>query len=145
MEPIQFSKLRHDAIVPSKATPGSIGLDLYSVEPYVIQPLQRCVVSTGIAVKIPYGVYGRIAPRSGLSVKSGIAVGAGVIDPDYTGEIRVVLFNHDTKTPYVIRPGYRIAQLIFENALVDFDIDVTDLSEVYETERGSNGFGSSGV
>jgi hypothetical protein len=73
-------------------------------------------------------------------------IGAGVIDPDYTGEIRVVLFNHDEHTPFIIRPGYRIAQLILEQAL-----DITSVNEVFEpivdasTERGSGGFGSSGT
>lgn len=124
---VSFLKLRPDAIIPSKATPGSIGLDLHSVEPYVILPGQRVVVSTGLQVLLPDGVYGRIAPRSGLAVKHGLNVGAGVVDPDYTGEIRVVLFNHDEHTPFIIRPGYRIAQLILERAL-----DVTSVNEVFE-------------
>lgn len=121
-----FSRLRDDAIIPSKATPGSIGLDLYSVESYVVFPGQRLVVSTGVSVDIPQGagIYGRIAPRSGLAVKHGLDVGAGVIDPGDTSEIRVVLFNHDDHRPFVIRPGYRIAQLIFERALdLDFSAE----------------------
>jgi dUTP pyrophosphatase len=139
---VQFTKLRPDAIIPSKATAGSIGLDLCSVESYVIAPLQRAVISTGLTVKLPDGVYGRVAPRSGLAVKHGIDVGAGVIDPDYTGEIRIVLFNHDTKVPYVIRPGYRVAQLILEQAFIPSD--VYDATSVY-VERGDAGFGSTGV
>ena len=126
---VTFQKLRPDAIVPSKATPGSIGLDLHSVEPYIILPGQRVVVSTGLRVQLPAGVYGRIAPRSGLAVKHGLDVGAGVVDPDYTGELRVVLFNHDSHAPFIVRPGYRIAQLIFERALDPFMVDVID-SEV---------------
>lgn len=140
---VSFNKLRPDAIIPSKATPGSIGLDLHSVDPYIILPGQRVVVSTGLRVSLPEGVYGRIAPRSGLAVKHGLDVGAGVIDPDYTGEIRVVLFNHDSHNPFIIRPGYRIAQLILERAL-----DPVDVKEVGDfdvsTSRGSNGFGSTG-
>ena len=77
-----------------------------------------------------------------LAVKHGIDVGAGVIDPDYTGEIRIVLFNHDTKVPYVIRPGYRVAQLILEQAFIPSD--VYDATSVY-VERGDAGFGSTGV
>lgn len=123
----EFSKLRDDAIVPSKTTPESIGLNLYAVEPYVVFPGQRIVVSTGVALKIPKGtgVYGRIAPLSGLAVKHGLDVGAGIIDPgDDPSEIRVVLFNHDDHRPFVIRPGYRIAQLIFERALdLNFSIE----------------------
>lgn len=150
MASVTFIKLRPDTIVPSKATEHSIGLDLFSVEPYVVLPGQRVVVSTGVAVSIPDGTYGRIAPRSGLSVKHGLCVGAGVIDPDYTGEIRVVLFNHDLQTPYVIRPGYRIAQLIFEQALDVSNIDVLEYDGEISApppsprKRGARGFGSSG-
>jgi dUTP pyrophosphatase len=142
---VNFFKLRPDAIIPSKATAGSIGLDLHSVEPYVVLPGQRVVVSTGLQVLLPNGVYGRIAPRSGLAVKHGLDVGAGVIDPDYSGEIRVVLFNHDENVPFIIRPGYRIAQLILEQAL-----DIASVNEVSEpphvdSERGAGGFGSTGT
>lgn len=119
---VSFFKLRSDAIIPSKATPGAIGLDLYSVEPYIVLPGQRVVVSTGLRVQLPEGVYGRIAPRSGLAVKHGLDVGAGVVDPDYTGELRVVLFNHDSHNPFIVRPGYRIAQLILERALTQFEV-----------------------
>lgn len=143
---LKFFKLRPDAIIPSKATKRSIGLDLYSVEPYVILPGQRVVVSTGLQVSIPEGTYGRIAPRSGLAVKHGLDVGAGVVDPDYTGEIRVVLFNHDQNVPFIIRPGYRIAQLILEKALDPAEVVESDeplFSD--DSERGSGGFGSSGV
>jgi dUTP pyrophosphatase len=120
---VSFYKLRPDAIIPSKTTPGSVGLDLYSVEPYIVLPGQRVVVSTGLKVRLPDGVYGRIAPRSGLVVKHGLDVGAGVIDPDYTGEVRVVIFNHDSSNPFIIRPGYRVAQLILERVLVPTSVD----------------------
>jgi len=131
---ISFTKLREDAIIPSKATPGSIGLDLYSVESYVVFPGQRVVVSTGVKATLPEGggVYGRIAPRSGLAVKHGLDVGAGVVDPGDTSEIRVVLFNHDDHRPFVIRPGYRIAQLILERA-VD-PVDVVELEPDFSAE-----------
>lgn len=142
MASVSFFKLRPDAIIPSKATPGSIGLDLHSVEPYVVLPGQRIVVSTGLQVSLPSGTYGRIAPRSGLAVKHGLDVGAGVIDSDYTGEVRVVLFNHDQNIPFIIRPGYRIAQLILEQAL---DPVVTESDTPFDgTDRGAGGFGSTG-
>ena len=147
MATVTFIKLRPDALVPSKATERSIGLDLFSAEPYVVLPGQRTVVSTGISVILPEGTYGRIAPRSGLAVKHGLGVGAGVIDPDYTGEIRVVLFNHDLQTPYVIRPGYRIAQLILEQALdptVECVEGLPPAPPPSPRKRGANGFGSSG-
>lgn len=140
---ITFTKLRSDAITPSKATPGSIGLDLHSVDHYIVLPGQRVVVSTGLRVTLPSGTYGRIAPRSGLAVKHGLDVGAGVVDPDYTGELRVVLFNHDAVNPFIIRPGWRIAQLVVERA-VD-DLTVEEGNPEFDTERGEGGFGSTGV
>jgi dUTP pyrophosphatase len=92
-------KLCYDAIVPTRGSDGAVGYDLYSSEDAVV-PCQagRALVGTGITVVLPPGVYGRVAPRSGLAVKHCINVGAGVIDPDYTGEIKVVLFNHGEKT-----------------------------------------------
>ncbi len=115
---VKFYKLRPDAVIPSRETPSSVGFDLYSVEPYVVLPGQRIVVSTGLRARFPDGVYGRIAPRSGLAVKHGLDVSDGVVDNSYDGELRVVLFNHDQATPFIIRPGYRIAQLILHEALV---------------------------
>lgn len=120
---LKVTKLVPHATVPSRATPLSAGYDLYSAEGYVILPQHRVVVSTGIQVALPDGVYGRIAPRSGLAVKHGLDVGAGVVDPDYNGELKVVLFNHDPKQTFIIRPGYRIAQLILENYTIA-DVDV---------------------
>jgi dUTP pyrophosphatase len=106
-----IKKLSPDAIVPTRASPGSVGYDLYSTETMSIGAHERGIVSTGIATTIPMGVYGRIAPRSGLAVKHGIQTGAGVIDPDYTGELKVILFNHGTEK-FDIKQGDRIAQLI---------------------------------
>ena len=93
-------------------TPGSVGYDLFSADDYIVGPGRRCVVSTGISARFPEGTYGRIEPRTGLAVKHGVTVLAGIVDPDNTGEIRVVLQNHDPVRSFVIRPGYRIAQMI---------------------------------
>jgi dUTP pyrophosphatase len=142
MGSVKFFKLSPDAIIPSKATYGSVGFDLHSISNYIVMPGQRVVVSTGLRLLLPNGLYGRIAPRSGLAVKHGIGVGAGIIDSDYTGELRVVLFNHDPIQPYVIKPGYRIAQIIFGLAL-DIDVDEVNDIPIDETPRG--GFGSTGV
>ncbi len=140
---LKVTKLIPHATVPSRATSGSAGYDLYSAEGYVILPQHRVVVSTGIQIALPEGTYGRVAPRSGLAVKHGLDVGAGVIDPDYKGELKVVLFNHDPKQAFIIRPGYRIAQLILEQYKIT-DIEV--VSEIpCNTQRGDSGFGSSGV
>ena len=111
---LNVSKLVPHAILPARATDGAAGYDLYSADNYVILSGHRVVVSTGIALQLPPGTYGRIAPRSGLAVKHGLGVLAGVVDPDYRGEIKVVLLNTDVRNPFVIKPGYRIAQLILE-------------------------------
>jgi dUTP pyrophosphatase len=140
---LKVTKLIPHAIIPSRATNGAAGYDLYSADGYVLLPQHRVIVSTGIQVALPEGVYGRVAARSGLAVKHGLDVGAGVIDPDYTGELKVVLFNHDPKQTFVIRPGYRIAQLILERyETVDVEEVEGDMG-VY-TDRGVNGFGSTG-
>jgi len=136
---LNVTKLVPTAQIPVRATPGSAGYDLFSTDNYVVLPGRRVVVSTGISVQLPPGTYGRIAPRSGLAVKHGLDTLAGVIDPDYTGEIKVVLQNLDMNQPFVIRPGYRIAQLILEN------YTTVDIVEALNTDRGASGFGSTGV
>jgi len=134
---MEVVRLQPTATLPSR------GFDLYSVEHYVVFPGQRVVVSTGIGLqKLPSGTYGRIAPRSGLAVKHGLDILAGVVDPDYRGEIKVVLINTDMRGPFVIKPGYRIAQLILEKYEV---ADVVEVAEtVNDTSRGTAGFGSTG-
>ena len=97
METLRIKRLTLEATLPTRASPGSVGYDLYSMENMTINACERGIVSTGICATIPQGVYGRIAPRSGLSVKHGIQTGAGVIDPDYTGELKVILFNHGSE------------------------------------------------
>lgn len=137
---LKIKKLTQSAQLPTRGSDGAAGYDLYSTEGYVILPGKRAVVSTGISIQLPPGVYGRVAPRSGLAVKHGLQVGAGVVDPDYTGELKVVLFNHDTE-PFVIKPGYRVAQLVLERYEV---AEVVQVEDVESTERGADGFGSTG-
>ena len=140
---LNVSKLIPTAILPVRSTSGAAGYDLFSTDSYVVLPGRRVVVSTGISVQLPQGTYGRIAPRSGLAVKHGLDTLAGVIDPDYTGEIKVVLQNLDTQQPFVIRAGYRIAQLILENFTIAEVMEVP--LEEPTTDRGAAGFGSTGV
>ena len=139
--PLGVKKLCYDAIVPTRGSDGAVGYDLYSSEDAVV-PCQagRALVGTGISISLPDGVYGRVAPRSGLAVKHCINVGAGVIDPDYTGEIKVVLFNHGFKD-FEIKKGDRIAQLVLERCETP---PIEEISIVEDTERGSGGFGSTG-
>jgi dUTP pyrophosphatase len=109
---LNVSKLSQQAIVPTRSTPGSAGFDLYSADNYVILPGHRVVVSTGISVKFPSGTHGHITARPGLAVKHGLNILSDVIDADYTDEIKVVVQNTDQRQAFVVRPGYRIAQLV---------------------------------
>ena len=137
---MQVSLLRSDAIVPKRATPGSAGYDLSSVEEVTLKAGSLGnTISTGIAVVAPTGTYIRIAPRSSIS-KRGIEVGAGVIDEDYRGEIKVVLHNH-SETDVQIDKNARIAQMICE-AIQTPEVVIVDFLDL--TERGEGGFGSTG-
>ena len=139
---LRVKKLETTAKLPIRATPGSAGYDLSSVDSKTIAPGHRDLVATGLSISIPSGTYGRIAPRSGLAVRNGIQVGAGVIDSDYTGEVKVVLFNCDSVNPLVIKSGDRIAQLILEKIECPEVVEVSDLNS---TIRGDGGFGSTGT
>ena len=141
---LNVTKLVPHAILPARSTPGAVGYDLFSIDNYVVLPGRRVVVSTGITVHLPPGTYGRIAPRSGLAVKHGLDTLAGVIDPDYTGEVKVVLQNMDATQPFVIRPGYRIAQMILENYTVAEVCEIPSENTAL-TDRGAAGFGSTGL
>jgi dUTP pyrophosphatase len=129
------------AKTPTRSTWGAAGFDLYANETTSIPPHGRALVNTGIAIALPEGTYGRIAPRSGLAVKYSIDTGAGVIDEDYRGVVKILLVNH-SDTALAIKPGERVAQLIVERISLAPMIEVEALSE---TKRGESGFGSTGI
>lgn len=129
--------------VPVRASPGDAGYDVTSVQAVTIPPGARAVVRTGFAIQVPPDCYARVAPRSGLAVKAGIDVLAGVVDSSYRGEVCVVLVNHGTE-PFVIDYGDRIAQLIFERIYVPPMLLVVDKEELTNSARGEGGFGSTG-
>jgi len=142
-------KLIHPAAkLPARMTQGSAGLDVYAVESMEIPPahcdqngyadIGRALVPTGIILQLPPGTVGRVASRSGLSVNSNIEAGAGWIDSDYRGELKVELKNLSSK-PYKVNPGDRIAQLVI---LPLVDVEVESALQLEETERDSSGFGS---
>lgn len=139
---IKLKKIHELAIIPKRSNPTDAGADLYSVQNIVIPPQSRAVVSTGICIELPEGFYARIAPRSGLAVKHGIDVLAGVCDSSYRGEIKVVILNTDKEESFEITYGDKIAQLIIEQ---HFNFNFIETEELEESDRGSNGFGSSGA
>lgn len=144
--PIKVKLLNEYAKMPYRANPSDAGADLFASEDAIIQPLERKAISTGLSMEIPSfsvnnNYYGRIAPRSGHALKSGIDVLAGVVDASYRGEIKVILLNTDKNSPFKISKGDKIAQLIIE-ACFNFDFEKTE--DLTSTARGSGGFGSTG-
>lgn len=141
---LKIKLLNKSAKVPVRQSAGDAGYDLFANEDILIPQGfgNQTLVETGIAIGLPSPqTYGRIAPRSGLSLRHGLCVGAGVIDYSYSGEIKVLLFNFGAKD-YRVKVGDRIAQLIVENISAP-PLSVVD--DLEETERGAKGFGASGV
>ena len=138
---LKVKRMVNHAKLPIRGSVGAAGYDLHAVEKTVIPAQSRSVVKTGIAIEIPEGLYARIAPRSGLSVKKPIDVGAGVVDSDYRGEIGVVLINHSNKD-FEVNVGDRIAQMILEQIKTPEVVKQADLDQ---TDRGEKGFGSTGM
>lgn len=139
-EILRVKKLSEFATIPQRASKGAAGYDLSSAYDVEIEGRGKCIVHTDLAIAIPEGHYGRIAPRSSIAWKNHIDVGAGVIDSDYRGPIGVVLFNHSEST-FKIARGDRIAQIIIEKISTP---QIQQVETLDDTERGENGFGSTG-
>ena len=135
-------RLREDAVLPERAYSGDAGLDLAACERHELAPGDRAVVETGLAVAIPDGYAGFVQPRSGLAARHGLTVvnAPGLIDSGYRGEIRVVLLNTDAAETFVVEPGMRVAQLV---VLPLPELELVEVEELPESERGVRGFGSS--
>ena len=139
---LPIRRLHEDATLPERAYSGDAGLDLATCERVELGPGERATVPTGLAVAIPEGYAGFVQPRSGLAARHGISVvnSPGLIDSGYRGEIRVVLLNTDAEHTFVAEPGDRIAQLV---VLPIPELELVEVDELPETERGVRGFGSS--
>jgi len=144
---ISIRRLPHgaDLALPAYATALSAGMDLLAAvaEPVSLEPGQRKLIPTGIAIALPAGYEAQIRPRSGLALKNGISLvnSPGTIDADYRGEIGVIVINHGDQ-PFTVERGTRIAQMVIarhERAVW------TELDNLDETARGSGGFGSTGT
>lgn len=129
---------------PSYAKPGDAGLDLRSTEDIVIEPGQRALIGTGIAVAIPQGYAGFVQPRSGLAIKQGMTLvnTPGLIDSGYRGEIRIIALNTDKEHAIAIKRGDRIAQLVIQEVPA---VELVEVEELSSSERADTGFGSSGL
>lgn len=134
-----FNKLHEDAIIPRYQTQGSVGLDLHSIEAADILPGERAIVGTGLSINLQEGLEAQVRSRSGLAAKNGVFVlnSPGTIDSDYTGEIKVILFNSGKET-FSIKKQDRIAQLVLAEVYI-----VDEL--VLDNTREDGGFGSTGL
>jgi dUTP pyrophosphatase len=138
---IQIKKLNLDAKIPHFALVGDVGMDLYSVADVVIKPGERFSCPTGIAIKIPNGYAGLIWDKSGPSHKFGVKTLGGVFDSNYIGEYLIGLVNLG-KDDFKIEKGQKIAQVIFQKIE---NPEIEEVAELEETNRGDNGFGSTGL
>lgn len=141
---VQIKMLDVDLPVPSYAKAGDAGADLRARESVTLAPGERALVKTGVAIALPEGYVGLVHPRSGLAAKHGITIvnAPGTVDSGYRGELMVCLLNTDATEPFTVERGDRIAQLVIQRfEVARFAV----VDELPESERGSSGFGSSGV
>jgi dUTP pyrophosphatase len=133
--------VRHGAVLPARAYSGDAGLDLSACERVVLGPGERALVPTGLAVAIPEGYAGYVQPRSGLAAKHGITIvnTPGLVDSGYRGELLINLLNTDPGEPFTVEPGMRIAQLV---VLEIPHVELVEVDELPDSERGVRGFGS---
>ncbi|HKW40447.1 MAG TPA: dUTP diphosphatase [Gemmatimonadales bacterium] len=143
---VQVRRLpHHDGLpLPERHTPGSAGYDVRSAEPdFTLQPLERRLVRTGLALAIPSGYEAQVRPRSGLALKHGLTLpnAPATIDSDYRGELMIPMINLGT-APVGVTRGTRIAQLVFQRVET---IELAEVAELPPSERGAGGFGSTGT
>ena len=141
---LPIKRLDPSVELPSYAYSGDAGLDLRANEDVTLQPYERRLVSTGLAIAIPEGYAGFLQPRSGMALKCGLSLAntPGLIDAHYRGELKVIAVNLDAHEPIHIERGERIAQLVIQKVPV---VNLVQVDELDETDRGAGGFGSSGA
>lgn len=140
---VKFTNTALEAVTPSRGREGDAGYDLSSIEDVVLQPFERKLIGTGIAIELPASYAALILPRSGNAIKKGLSLvnTPGLIDSNYRGELKVIAINLDPKEPIKISKGDRIAQLI---TIKVENVNFTEVGSLEDSNRGANGFGSSG-
>ena len=138
---MKYKRLHPDAKAPEKAHPNDLGWDLFSIDEYEIPPFNRMVISTGIAIQFPTNTGAFIRDRSGIARDQGVFVQAGTVDPNYTGEIQILLFNSNA-SPVIIKKGTKIAQFVLMPVFIISSLE--EVGELEQTDRSDQGFGSSG-
>ena len=141
---LPIKRIDPEVELPSYAYAGDAGLDLRASEDATLAPLERRLVSTGLAVAIPEGYAGFVQPRSGLALREGLSMAntPGLVDSHYRGELKVCAVNLDPERSIRIKRGDRIAQLVIQRVPA---VTLVEVDELDETDRGAGGFGSSGV
>lgn len=141
---LPITKLDERAVIPECAYEGDAGIDLRSLVDITLQPFERALVPTGLAVAIPNGYAGFVLPRSGSAIKQGLSLvnAPGLIDSGYRGELCCICINLDAQQPIDIKAGDRVAQLVVMGVE---SLDLLVVDKLDETQRGTGGFGSSGV
>ena len=137
---LKVKKLSSDAIIPTQSNSSDAGWDLYALEHRYVPSNRRALIKTGISLEIPDGFVGLIWPRSGLAVKKGIDVFAGVVDAGYRGDVGVCLYN-SSQTEFQVQAGDRIAQIIFQPVS---QFRLSESNNLQDSSRGGEGFGSTG-
>lgn len=137
---VKIKKTNKLAAIPAYASVGASGLDLTAIDLQILEPGQRALLHTGISVELPQGYGALVMGRSGNTIKRGLLVALGLIDSDYRGEIGVMAFN-TTDKKMIIQQGDRIAQLVI---MPTPQIDLEEVDELSDTQRGNDGFGSTG-
>ncbi|MDO8516605.1 MAG: dUTP diphosphatase [Nanoarchaeota archaeon] len=140
---IKIQKVNESAIIPKYVHEGDAGMDLFSVEDYVLEAGERKLISTGLIFEIPNGFEMQIRPKSGLALKYGLSVlnTPGTVDSGYRGEVGVILINHG-KEKYIVKKGEKIAQAVF----MKFEkVDLIESQNLSDSIRSTGGFGSTGV
>lgn len=140
---VKIKRLDKDLPLPHYAHAGDAGLDLYASESVTLEPGQRLLIGTGIAIALPEGFAGFVQPRSGLAAKKGLTIvnSPGLIDSGYRGEIKVIALNTDAQAAIQIERGNRLAQLVIQEVPI---VTLEEADELDDTDRAEGGFGSSG-
>jgi dUTP pyrophosphatase len=139
---VRVKRLFPDAQIPKAAKKGDVAFDLYSIIDHELRPGERFAVPTGIAVEIPPGYEGQVRPRSGLALKEGVTVlnTPGTVDSGYRGEVKTIMVNHSDES-FKVTKGMRISQLAIRPVP---DVEFIEVEELSDTDRGEDGFGSTG-
>jgi len=138
---IKVKKLHPDAIIPHYAHPGDSGMDIFSIEDTTIKAGERAIVNTGISMEYPEGYCTLIWDKSGIASRAGIKVMGGVFEHIYKGEYKIIMFN-TSKQDYQIKKGEKIAQILVQPIIT---AEIEEVSELSESVRGADGFGSTGL